>query len=102
MTLFAAGSAGVATREDSCPGLATRSLVRGAMIRHPGATAPKVGDKMHGHAVLPLARISHTIFARSRGLRDELIRVSGTCSLVAPEDASGAGTLSGLRVAAND
>jgi hypothetical protein len=35
-------------------------------------------------------------------LRDELIRVSGTCSLVAPEDASGAGTLSGLRVAAND
>jgi hypothetical protein len=49
-----------------------------------------------------LTRISHTIFARSRGLRDELIRVSGTCSLVAPEDASGAGTLSGLRVAAND
>jgi integrase len=49
-----------------------------------------------------LARISHTIFARSRGLRDELIRVSGTRSLVAPEDASGAGTLSGLRVAAND
>jgi hypothetical protein len=66
-----------------------------------------VGGRVKSHstahrAVGPLTRISHTIFARSRGLRDELIRVSGTCSLMAPEDASGAGTLSGLRVAAND
>ena len=67
-----------------------------AMTSLTEADSPAAGKLMG------LARISHTIFARSQGLRDELIRVSGTCSLVASEDASRSWDFSGAAGAANN